>query len=97
MRKKRFQVLLALLIAFALPLSCAYSYYNAMVEADFLYRGLKFESADLEDLFVDKQQAVDFASLFATATFLEASLSETIFVPSPITPVFDQASSILRC
>ncbi len=97
MCKRRFQIL-ALLIAFALPLSCAYSYYNAMVEADFLWRGLKYEASDLDDLYVDKQKNIDFgSSLFSMVFFLEDNLAQHFFLPSSITPLFEQKSSILRC
>ena len=38
-----------------------HSYYESLVEADFLGCGLKFEAADLENLIVDKPKILDFA------------------------------------
>ena len=89
-----------LLIAISLILlaSSTYSHYDSLREADFLYRGLKFEANDLEDLSFDKQNLWVFNPTLFPARYLSDSgcypelTSSSSFFPSP-----DQAASILRC
>lgn len=89
-----------LIIAISLILlaSSTYSHYDSLREADFLYRGLKFEASDLEDLSFDKQNFWVFNPTLLSARYLsdsgfypELTSSSSIF-PSP-----DQAVLILRC
>lgn len=97
---KRFKRIAPLIIGicFIFPLSSIYFHYNALVEADFLYFGLKFEASDLEDLFVDKQNIWDFRPIQVFAL----PLSDTGFYKElthscPIILSPDQDSPILRC
>ncbi len=97
MLKKILQILFALFILFTFQLSFIYSSYNTMVEADFLWRGLKFEASDLGDLYVDKAKQVDFgSSLSSTGPLLEDNLGLPFFNLFSITSIFQHTSSILR-
>jgi hypothetical protein len=69
-----------------------------MVEADFIGHGLKFEAADLENLFVDKPKSLDFAP---NALSIECPLGFDLFAQS-INSYFQvatphQMTSPLRC
>lgn len=85
-------------ISLIFSLALAYSNYNAMVEADFLTLGIKFEAGDIDDFFIDKQINWDFIpneSLVIGS--LEIDLHRLLVVSSfqvvSITPPF----SVLRC
>ena len=52
-------IFLVIIISLSFQLGSAHSYYESLVEADFLGHGLKFEAADLENLFVDKQKSLE--------------------------------------
>jgi len=97
---KKGKILIALIIAISsiLLMSSTYSHYDSLREADFLYRGLKFEASDLEDFSFDKQNFWVFNPTLSSARYLsdsgfylELKTSSSIF-PSP-----DQATPILRC
>jgi len=51
-----------------------------MAEADFIGHGLKFEAADLENLFVNKPKILDFAS---NALSIVSPLAFDLFEQSP--------------
>ena len=99
MRKKS-KSIAPLIIAISLILlaSSTYSHYDSLREADFLYRGLKFEANDLEDLSFDKQNLWVFNPTLSPALYLSGagsyaqSMASSSIFPSP-----DQALSILRC
>ncbi|MGD0623770.1 MAG: hypothetical protein ABSB32_03520 [Thermodesulfobacteriota bacterium] len=98
MRQKIILVLLVMVISFFFLFSSAYSYYNSLIEADFLTCGLKFETADTDDLLVDKQIIVDFAlGLISTVGSLGADLFERPTPSSFQVPGIDPSLSILRC
>jgi hypothetical protein len=98
MTQKRIPVFLVMAISFLFFFSSAYSYYNTLIEADFLTVGVKFEAADIDDLLVDKQIHVDFATgLFSTIGSLGADL---LLKPTPSSfqvPGLDPLLSVLRC
>jgi hypothetical protein len=98
MTQKKIPVFLVMVISFLFFFSSTYSYYNTLVEADFLTVGVKFEAADIDDLLVDKQINVDFApGLFSTIGSLGADL---LLKPTPSSfqvPGIDPPLSILRC
>jgi hypothetical protein len=89
---------LILAISLILLMSSAYFHYYSLIEADFLYRGLKFESSDLEDLFVDKQNIWDLkpSSVFAFS-LSDTALRSELANFSSIIPNFDPFPAILRC
>jgi hypothetical protein len=55
-KKRKFQIPLALVICFLLPLLSAYMDYYVLMEADFLSPHPKFENTDLECLSLCKKQ-----------------------------------------
>ena len=97
---KRNKRLAPLIIAISLILlmSSVYFHYYSLIEADFLYRGLKFESSDLEDLFVDKQNIWDLKpSPFFAFSLSDTALHSEITSFSSVLPNFDPFPAILRC
>ncbi len=76
----------------------AYSYYNVIVEADFLSHGAKFGSVDRDNLLLDKQSfmgimPIPFSSLlFLGDNFFEPFSDSSLSIAAP-----HQASSLLRC
>jgi hypothetical protein len=98
MTQKRISVFLVMVIPLLFLYSSSYSYYNSLIEADFLTCGLKFEAADIDDLLVDKQINVDFApGLFSTVGSLGADLFEKLTPSLFKVPGMDPPFSILRC
>ena len=89
---------LIIAISLILLMSSTYYHYDSLREADFLYRGLKFEAGDLEDLSFDKQTFWVFNPTLFSASYLSDSgfylelTSSSCIFPSP-----DQAVLILRC
>ncbi len=85
-------------LSFIFLLAFAYSNYNDLVEADFLTRGAKFEAADLNDLWVDKQINLDFppteSLIIASPTI---SLHRLLISVSYQVPSIDSFFSVLRC
>lgn len=89
---------LIIAISLILLMSSTYFHYDSLREADFLFRGLKFETSDLEDLSFDKQNLWAFKPGLSSTDYLP----DTGFYPeftgsSSILPSPDQAISILRC
>ncbi len=98
MKKKLGLFLFILAVSSILLTSSVYFHYNSLVEADFLYRGLKFESSDLEDLFIDKQNIWDLKPTTSfTFSLLDNVLRPELATFSSIHSSFDPFTSILRC
>ena len=98
MKKNKRLAPLIIAISLILLMSTAYFHYYSLVEADFLYRGLKFESSDLEDLFVDKQNIWDLKpSPFFAFSLSDTTLHSELRSFSSILPDFDPFPAILRC
>lgn len=57
-QQKLYIILMVMTISF-FQVGAIHSYYESLIEADFLGCGLKFEAADLENLFVDKQKNLE--------------------------------------
>ena len=97
-RKSKIFFPLILTICLILVTSSAYFNYYSLVEADFLYRGLKFESSDLEDLFVDRQNIWDLKPTTSFAfSLLDNGLRPELATFSSIHSFGDPLTSILRC
>ena len=97
---KKSKTLIPLIIAISLILltSSAYSHYDSLREADFLYRGLKFEANDLEDLSFDKQTFWIFnPTLFPAGYLSDSEFNQELMSSISILPSPDQAASVLRC
>jgi hypothetical protein len=89
-------ILLIFAASFLLPLSCAYSCYNLIVEVDFLTNGVKYEAGDIENLSVDKQNLTGVVP-FPCGLFLEENFFELLLGFSIPTPLMHPTSSVLRC
>jgi hypothetical protein len=96
MKKGPFFLLLIFAVSFLLPLSCAYSFYDVIVEADFLTNGVKYETGDIENLSVDKQNLTGVIP-FPCRTFFEDNFFELLLGFSIPTPLIHPTSSVLRC
>ncbi len=93
-----FFILLIFAISFLVPLSCAYSHYNDLIEADFLTHGKKYEAADLEDLCVDKQVLNWVAPPpIPVFLFLEYDFFSFLLAASFPAPLIQPTSTVLRC
>jgi hypothetical protein len=57
-KKTKFLFIFVVTIAFAFQMAAAHSYYDSLIEADFLWNELKYESADTDFLAMDKQANV---------------------------------------
>jgi hypothetical protein len=91
-------ILFVIAVSLFFQLGASHSYYESLVEADFLGHGLKFEAADLENLFVDKQKSLEInpkASSFLCSE--DINPSEQFFPPYFQAPSADQTSITLRC
>ena len=95
--KKKSHIFTTLLVILLFDVACLYSYFNVMVEADFL-SGKKYETRDVEEVYAEKQSSPD-AVLVSPALF--APLPGIIFgiLPSFSSPntLFTQTFSVLRC
>jgi len=76
MKKPKGLLLFIITGSLILLASSTYFHYYVLIEADFLYKGLKFESSDLDDLYVDKQNILDLKPTSLQAFFF---LDETLF------------------
>jgi len=89
---------LIIAISLILLMSSTYLHYDSLREADFLYRGLKFEAGDLEDLSFHKQNSWVFNPALFTALYLsDSGFYQKLTNSSSIFPSSDQIASILRC
>jgi hypothetical protein len=97
-KKKGNTILLVIVISLSFQVGSAHSYYDSLIEADFIGRGLKFEAADLENLFVDKQKDLHIDPRgFSTLFLWVVNSSEQISLFYPHVPSTDQISLTLRC
>ncbi len=55
MKPKPLLLFFTIFFASIFQIAAANSYYDSLTEADFFCHGLKFEAADLDSVFVDKQ------------------------------------------
>jgi hypothetical protein len=74
LNSKRTKIILCLTFAFIFPLSYTYSCYDIISEADFNFKGQKFEAGDINDLFLEKQKVLDFAPI-ASSRILTSELN----------------------
>jgi len=85
-------------ISFFFQLGAIHSYYEILLEADFLGHGLKFEAADLENLFVDKQKSLEIGPKASSMLCPEdVNPSEQLFPLYFQVPSADQTPITLRC
>ncbi len=96
--RKTYLLLCVAAICLLLVSSHSYSDYNALVEADFLGHGLKFEAGDFENVVVDKPKVLD---LLPHSVFLEHFSDSDVFRQSadPYFPLIysDHNITPLRC
>ena len=102
LKSKRNKFVLCIIFAFIFPLSYAYSCYDVISEADFIFKGQKFEAGDIDDLFLEKQKNLDFGPIASSRilsselNLFEQFLKQFRNAPSQFPP-FDYLLSILRC
>jgi hypothetical protein len=98
MKRSPFYILLAFAVCLLLPLTYAYSCHDAVIEADFLTNGVKFEASDIDNLLVDKQINLDFI-LDKTLSIHspELDLPGFYMLFSILGPSTDSPLFILRC
>ncbi len=97
MKKGYLFIFLIFAFSFLLPLSCAYSSYAVIAEADFLTHGVKFEAVDTENLFVDKQNFATLSVALSPALLPNDNLLESCPRLFLSIPTICQASPLLRC
>jgi len=91
-------IFLIIAISLSFQVGSAHSYYESLIEADFIGHGLKFEAADLENLFVDKQKDLEIdPRAFSTPFLWVVNSSKQIPLFYLQVPSTDQTSFILRC
>jgi len=96
-RQKLYIILMVMTISF-FKLGAVHSYYKSLVEADFLGHGLKFEAADLENLFIDKQKSLEIGPKAASTLCSEdVNPSEQLFSFYFQVPSANQTPFTLRC
>lgn len=96
-KKKKLSLLLMISIAFLFQMAAAHSYYDSLIEADFLGNGLKFEAADLETLCVDKQTHFHVEMSQSSITLPALQWSEVLLPHAIPSPSSAEAASVLRC
>jgi len=95
---KKEHALFIIFMAFLFSFTCAYSLFDAIMEADFL-SGKKYEQTDVEEVYAEKQTSPE-AALVSPALFsplpniLFEYLANSVSFPHPFfLPLF----SVLRC
>ena len=98
MKRDRLFFSIILAISFLFPLSCANAYYNNIVEADFLMLGTKYETADIDNLVVDKHNLTAVTHpLVSTFLHFEGNFwGRHLYFPLSASPN-RLVSSVLRC
>jgi hypothetical protein len=102
LKSKRTKIILCLTFAFIFPLSYTYSCYDIISEADFNFKGQKFEAGDMNDLFLEKQKVLDFAPIASSRILtselnaFEHFLKQFSYASSQFSP-FADLLPILRC
>lgn len=99
MNKKGFLVFCVLSISIIFPVSCGYSYYYTVMEADSPASGIKYEGRDeVDPLFFHKETPVDLpVESFPVFSFIENPFSEFSFDFFLPTSLRQSGSSVLRC
>ncbi len=98
MKRNSLFIFLILSVSLLLPLACAYSCYNLIMEADFLRNGVKYEAVDVENLLLDKQNLLGMiSSPFSVLLFLKDGFFAPFLDFFLSIPATYQTSSILRC
>lgn len=83
-------------ISLLLTLSCAYAYYDDLLEADFLSTGAKYESQECDDFFLEKQTPASTAARPLTLLGVGNFFASCSAFSLPV-DVTDPTISILRC
>jgi hypothetical protein len=98
------QILLALMISLSVPVLSGYLLYCDLAQDDLFSPDLRFENADLDDLFVlpDCQNPLNpFGSIGSNALFhvffLETSVFEQVSLLPSQSSSLDQKPLVLRC
>ena len=85
-------------ISLLLTISCAYAYYDDLLEADFLSPGAKYESHDLDNFFLEKQNPANVAAKPSAVFLLWAENSLPLCSVFSLPPgVTDPTLPLLRC
>jgi hypothetical protein len=93
------------LLAFSATVFCVlfllgitYSFYDTLIEADFISKGLKFEAADLETICADKQTDLNLGINTLSVVFSpNISFLEHFTAPPFQGSPFERSLRILRC
>ena len=98
-KRQRMPTILAVItISLFFQVGASHSYYESLIEADFLGHGLKFEAADLENLFVDKQKSLEILPKASAVLWSdEVNPAEQFFPLYFEVPSVEQAPIALRC
>jgi len=98
MKRKRIFIFCVLGISLIFLSSSTYSYYNLIIEADFLNSGTKIEAKDWDNLLLDKKSLAGVVpSPYSVFPFLEGILSRSDLPFSPLTPQIGPTFSVMRC
>ena len=93
-----FSIVVIFGISLLLTLSCAYAYYDDLLEADFLSTGAKYESQDCDDFSLERQTPASAASKPSIGSLLWAGILSAFCLVFSLSPdVTDPTPSILRC
>ncbi len=91
-------VTLAFVVSLLLPWAIAYSSYDAVTEADFFTKGVKYEAVDIENLYADKQNVIAIiAAPFLPLFFLGDNFFGLFLHFSRPIDALPQIFSFLRC
>ena len=95
--KRRAHSLFVFLVILLFNVACVYSFFDALVEADFL-SGKKYEARDVEEVYAEKQSNPD-AGLVSPALFTVLPDVIAEFLPSFSSPntLFTETVYVLRC
>jgi hypothetical protein len=98
MKEKRIFIFCVLGISLIFLSVSTYSYYNLIIEADFLISGTKIEAKDWDNLLLDKKSLAGVVpSPYRVSFFLEGIFSRPDLSFSVLTPQIGPTSSVLRC
>ncbi len=99
MGKKGFLAFCILCVSFIFPVSCGYSYYYTVMEADSAASGIKYEGRDeVDPLFFHKETPVNVpVESFPVFSLIKDPFSEVSFDFSFPTSLSQSDSSVLRC
>ncbi len=96
-KKRKIQILLAIMISLLLPLLSAYTDYYVLKEADFLSSKPKFENTDLECLVLCEKQRFTVLGSFSYTIFVASDLTGN-FSYSYYQVTYPQSKAlVLRC